>query len=60
MAYLPENEPAGYGSICSINSDCQHVTNHLECFRGTCICLEGSVPLGKYICFNINGQGNKF
>jgi hypothetical protein len=53
-----ENEPPGYGSLCSTNSDCQHTTTYLECLHGICVCLEGYVPLGKYLCFNIRGEGN--
>jgi hypothetical protein len=53
-------EPPGYGSLCSTTSDCQHSTVQLECFRGTCVCLEGYVPLGKYLCYNIRGQGKAF
>jgi hypothetical protein len=53
-----ENEPLGYGSVCSTNSDCQHTTSYLECLHGICVCLEGYVPLGKHLCFNIRGEGN--
>lgn len=56
----PENEPAGYGSVCSISRDCQQAAIHLECLHGICVCSEGYVPLGKYLCYNIHGQGNKF
>ncbi|CAF0715844.1 unnamed protein product [Adineta steineri] len=51
-----ENEPLGYGSVCSINSDCQHNTMYLECLHGTCVCLDGYVPLGKHLCFSMRGQ----
>ncbi|CAF0793267.1 unnamed protein product [Adineta ricciae] len=50
-------EPPGYGSICVTNKDCQHSTVQLECLRGSCVCLEGYVPLGKYLCYNIRGGG---
>lgn len=53
-------EPPGYGSICLKNNDCQHYTVQLECLRGTCVCLEGYVPLGKYLCYDIRGQGREF
>jgi len=53
-----ENEPLGYGSVCSTNSDCRHTTSYLECLHGICVCLEGYVPLGKHLCFNIRGEGN--
>ncbi len=49
----------GYGSKCSTNNDCQHSTVQLECLRETCVCLEGYVPLGKYLCYNIRGQGKE-
>ncbi|CAF2403448.1 unnamed protein product [Rotaria sp. Silwood2] len=49
-------EPPGYGSMCLTTKDCQHSTAQLECFRGTCVCLEGYVPLGKYLCYNIRTQ----
>jgi hypothetical protein len=55
-----EDEPPGYGSMCSTNRECQHSTIHLECLHGTCLCSEGYVPLGKYLCYNIRGQGNIF
>jgi len=55
-----DDEPSGYGSACSVDRDCQHTTTHLECLHGTCVCLQGYVPLGKYLCYNIRGQGNKF
>ncbi len=55
-----DNGPSGYGSICSINSDCQQATVHLQCNQGICICLDGYVPLGKYLCYNIHGQSKKF
>ena len=53
-------EPPGYGSLCTNNEDCQYLTGQLECFRGTCVCLEGYVPLGKYLCYDIRGQGIDF
>ncbi len=53
------DEPSGYGSLCLTNHDCQHSTVQLECLRGTCVCLEGYVPLGKYLCYNIRGQGRE-
>ncbi len=52
-------EPPGYGSLCSKNTDCQHSTVQLECLHGTCVCLEGYVPLGKYLCYNIHGHGKE-
>src|SRR5689334_4818108 len=55
-----EVEPPGYGSVCSANSDCQHNTAQLECIHGTCVCLEGYVPLGKYLCYNVGGHGKSF
>lgn len=55
-----DNEPAGYGSVCSTNSECQQNTNHLRCLRGTCVCLEGYVPLGKYLCYHIRAPSNEF
>ncbi|UJR28869.1 hypothetical protein I4U23_010091 [Adineta vaga] len=53
-----ENEPLGYGSVCSISRDCQRMTTYMECIRNTCACKEGHVPLGKYLCFNIRGQSS--
>jgi hypothetical protein len=52
--------PAGYGSACLANNDCRNVTADLECLHGTCVCLDGYVPLGKYLCYNIRTQGNRF
>ncbi|CAF4145125.1 unnamed protein product [Adineta steineri] len=52
-----KEDPPGYGSICLTNRDCQHSTVRLECLRGTCVCLDGYVPLGKYLCYNILGEG---
>ncbi len=60
MTNSHDNEIPGYGSTCLINSDCQYTTAHLECFRGTCVCLEGYVPLGKYLCYNLRGQSKQF
>jgi hypothetical protein len=57
---LEIEESPGYGSLCSTNNDCQHTTIQLECLSGTCVCLEGYVPLGKYLCYNIRGQGKIF
>ena len=50
----------GYGSVCLTHADCQHSTVQLECYRGACVCLEGYVPLGKYLCYNIHGRSNEF
>jgi hypothetical protein len=55
-----DNGPPGYGSICSTNSDCQQATTHLQCNQGLCACLDGYVPLGKYLCYNILGQSKNF
>ncbi len=52
-----DNGPPGYGSVCSIDSDCQQATSHLQCNQRICVCLDGYVPLGKYLCYNIHGQG---
>lgn len=52
-----KDEPPGYGSICLTSKDCQHSTTQLECLRGSCVCLEGHVPLGKYLCYNVRGGG---
>ena len=54
---LLESEPLGFGSACSIDRDCQRMTTYLECIHGKCICKAGHVPLGKYLCFNLNGHG---
>ncbi|CAF1615677.1 unnamed protein product [Adineta ricciae] len=54
---LVESEPLGFGSACSIDRDCQRMTTYLECIHGTCICKAGHVPLGKYLCFNLNSHG---
>lgn len=54
---IESEDSAGYGSLCTTNDDCQYLTVQLECFRGTCVCLEGYVPLGKYLCYDIRGQG---
>ncbi|CAF3317159.1 unnamed protein product [Rotaria socialis] len=56
----PIEELPGYGSMCLKNQDCQHTTVLLECFHHTCVCLEGYVPLGKYLCYNIHGQDAPF
>lgn len=45
--------------MCTTHKNCQQATLLLECFRGTCVCLEGYVPLGKYLCYNIQGHGKK-
>ncbi|CAF0982201.1 unnamed protein product [Rotaria magnacalcarata] len=49
------NEPLGFGSTCSTAIDCQQISMHLECIHEVCVCLEGYVPLGKYLCYNIRG-----
>ncbi|UJR20734.1 hypothetical protein I4U23_023853 [Adineta vaga] len=54
---IDSEEPPGYGSICVTNKECQHSTVQLECLRGSCVCLEGYVPLGKYLCYNLRGGG---
>lgn len=56
VAKSSDSEPPGYGSTCSVSSDCRQATDYLECIRGTCLCIEGHVPLGKYLCFNTRGQ----
>ncbi|CAF2931482.1 unnamed protein product [Rotaria sp. Silwood2] len=52
-----QNTPSGYGSMCSTNIDCQQISFHLECIQGVCVCLEGYVPLGTYLCYNTRRQG---
>lgn len=51
-------EPAGFGSTCSTTEECQHETKQLECSNGTCLCIEGHVPLGKQLCYDTRGHGN--
>ena len=31
----------------------------LECTRGACACLPGYVPLGKYLCYNLDGNDQR-
>ena len=54
------NEPSSYGSLCLTHRDCQYFTMSLECFHGMCICRDGYLPLGKYLCHNIREQGKRF
>lgn len=54
-----DREPPGYGTACSRNSDCQNVVLQLECIHSICVCLDGYVPLGKYICYNTRGEGKQ-
>lgn len=58
MTEPSESDPPGYGSMCSTNGDCQQATNHLQCYQGKCVCLDGYVPLGKYLCYNLHKQGD--
>lgn len=53
-----EVDPPGYGSICTRSDDCRHPIVRLDCVRGSCACLEGYVPLGKYLCYSIDGHGS--
>ena len=57
IARSVEVDPPGYGSICASSDDCQHPIVHLECTRGSCACLDGYVPLGKYLCYSVDGHG---
>jgi len=51
------SDSPGFGSACLTDRDCQQTGVHLECIRGTCVCFDGYVPLGKYICYNTRGEG---
>lgn len=51
-----DEEMPGYGSLCTTTRDCRNPTVDLQCIRGSCACLEGSVPLGKYLCYSFEGN----
>ena len=53
------DESGGYSSPCSTDDECQHITKQLVCFNETCLCLEGYVPLGRHLCYDTRGSGNR-
>ncbi|CAF0767304.1 unnamed protein product [Didymodactylos carnosus] len=58
--HSPSTEAVGYGSYCQQDLDCQRSSLLMICRQSSCLCIEGYVPLGKYICYNMGSYFTDF